>query len=233
MIYLAGFLAYFIKGLCGFANTLVFQSVLRISDTSLNMNITPLECLLSWPFNLLMTWHKRAYLKLKRVAGLIVLVLGGAVIGVFLLKNLHGAWLNRLFGITVIAIALDLLFLKKKSDPDSPLLKVIGFLSSILCGLFGVGAFLAAYMNRVSDSSDEFKANLSAVFIFENSFRLLLYALNGMLSAAILKQVLFCLPVSLLGLYAGIKCSQFVSEKTAKIFVLIALFVSGLYLLFV
>jgi len=118
MIYLAGFLAYFIKGLCGFANTLVFQSVLRISDASLNMNITPLECLLSWPFNLLMTWHKRAYLKLKRVAGLIVLVLGGAVIGVFLLKNLHGAWLNRLFGITVIAIALDLLFLKKKSDPD-------------------------------------------------------------------------------------------------------------------
>ncbi len=231
MIYLAGFLAFFIKGLCGFANTLVFQSTLRLTGTSLNMNITPLECLLCWPFNLLMTWHKRAHLKLKRVAGLIVLVLGGAVIGVFLLKNLRNAFLNRLFGVTVILIALDLLFVKRKSDPDSPLLKVIGFLSGILCGLFGVGAFLAAYMNRVSDSSDEFKANLSAVFIFENSFRLILYALSGMLTADIIRQVLLCFPISLIGLYTGLVCGRFVSERTAKILVLAALLISGFYLL--
>ena len=31
------------------------------------------------------------------------------------------------------------------------------------CGLFGVGALLAAYVGRVTGISDEFKANISAV----------------------------------------------------------------------
>ena len=39
--------AYFVKGLCGFANTLVFTTILGF--TMNNINLSPLEVLLGYP----------------------------------------------------------------------------------------------------------------------------------------------------------------------------------------
>ena len=44
--------AYFIKGLCGFANTLVFTSILGFSKT--NIEISPVELVLSYPSNIIL-----------------------------------------------------------------------------------------------------------------------------------------------------------------------------------
>jgi hypothetical protein len=46
--------AFFIKGLCGFANTLVFTSILGFGVA--NVNISPVELLLGYPTNLILTW---------------------------------------------------------------------------------------------------------------------------------------------------------------------------------
>ena len=45
--------AYFIKGLCGFANTLVFTTILSFGVA--NVNISPIDLLLGFPANLLLT----------------------------------------------------------------------------------------------------------------------------------------------------------------------------------
>lgn len=42
--------AFYIKGLCGFANTLVFTSVLAFGTE--NINISPVELILGYPTNL-------------------------------------------------------------------------------------------------------------------------------------------------------------------------------------
>ena len=44
---LAAVVAYFIKGLCGFANTLVFTAILSFG--SVNANISPIDLLLGYP----------------------------------------------------------------------------------------------------------------------------------------------------------------------------------------
>ncbi len=53
MIYwiMAAFCAFFIKGLCAFANTLVFTTILSFGNN--NINITPVELLLGYPSNLI------------------------------------------------------------------------------------------------------------------------------------------------------------------------------------
>ena len=42
---------------------------------------------------------------------------------------------------------------------------LIGVLSGILCGLYGVGALLGAYLSRVTDDSHAFKGNISVSFL--------------------------------------------------------------------
>lgn len=45
-------IAYIVKGLCGFANTLVFTSILSFQRN--NINISPVEVLAGYPSNVIM-----------------------------------------------------------------------------------------------------------------------------------------------------------------------------------
>ena len=54
---IAAFTAYFIKGLCGFANTLVFTSILSFGAA--NAYISPMELLNVYLSNFLLTWNNR------------------------------------------------------------------------------------------------------------------------------------------------------------------------------
>ena len=47
--------AFFVKGLCGFANTLVFTSVLSFGVS--NAGISPVELLLGMPTNAILAWR--------------------------------------------------------------------------------------------------------------------------------------------------------------------------------
>ena len=51
---IATLVAFFIKGLCGFANTLIFNGIL--SYTANNINISPLEVVLGYPSNIILVW---------------------------------------------------------------------------------------------------------------------------------------------------------------------------------
>ena len=81
---LATITAYFVKGLCGFANTLVFTTVLSFGTA--NVNISPIDLVLGYPTNLILTWKNRNRLDWKVWLPLSVLVLMGSVPGALLLK---------------------------------------------------------------------------------------------------------------------------------------------------
>ena len=75
---LAAVAAYFIKGLCGFANTLVFTSILSFGVP--NANISPIDLLLGYPTNLILTWKNRKRLVPKVYLPLAALVLALAML---------------------------------------------------------------------------------------------------------------------------------------------------------
>lgn len=228
---IATVVAYFIKGLCGFANTLVFTTILSFGTP--NVNISPIDLLIGYPTNLILTWENRKKLDSKVYLPLIVLVIIGSIPGVFMLKNVNTSIIKLIFGVVVIVLGLEMLLREYSKDSGKSsriLLAIIGVESGVLCGLFGVGALLAAYVSSVTDDSQSFKANISAVFIVDNTFRIILYSTLHILTLDTLKRGLILIPFVLIGLIAGMKCSSIMNKNLAKKITALLLVISGISL---
>ncbi len=119
---------------------------------------------------------------------------------------------------------------KTRQKSSQLVLGIIGFLSGVLCGLYGIGALLAAYVSRVTDDTKAFRANLSIVFIVENTFRVLIYSFTNIISPEIFLRSLLLIPAMLAGLFLGIKSSSVLDEKLVRKLVIIMLILSGLAL---
>ncbi|MCR5273058.1 MAG: sulfite exporter TauE/SafE family protein [Lachnospiraceae bacterium] len=226
----ATLVAFFIKGLCGFANALVFNSILTFGNN--NINVSPVELLVGYPTNIILAYRERKHLKKSIVIPLSILVLAGSIPGVFLLKNTDVTIIKVIFGIVVILIGIEMFFREraKKRESSKAVLLVIGVLSGLLCGLYGIGALLGAYVSRVSENTKEFKGNICFVFTVENTFRIALYALTGIITFDVLKRVVFLVPFMLIGLFLGIKCANVLDDKVVKKLVIVLLILSGVVL---
>lgn len=230
--FFAALVSYFIKGLCGFANTLVFTSILSFGEA--NVSISPIDLLLGCPANLLLTWEHRKSLDPKVYLPLSALVLAGSLPGALLLKNVDTRIIKLVFGVVVIFLGMEMLsreFSKKRPGTSRPVLVIIGVLSGMLCGLFGVGALLAAYVSRVTEGNASFKANISAVFIADNAFRMILYTFLGVLTMDTVKRSVLLLPCALAGVLAGMACSRILNEKSVRRLTAVLLVLSGVSLI--
>lgn len=223
--------AFFVKGLCGFANTLVFTTVLSFGTD--NINISPVELLLGYPSNLIIAWKERRSIDLRLCLPLIIMVLAGSIPGMLLLKNAGAGVVKIIFGFVIILVAAEMLFREfhgGKTKGSKIVLTVIGLLSGILCGLYGIGALLGAYVGRVTEDSRSFKANICLVFVVENSFRIIMYSVMGIIGPESLRQAAILLPFMLAGLGLGMLCGRFMKDKLVKKLVIVMLMVSGLAL---
>ncbi len=222
---------YFVKGLCGFANTLVLSSILSYRTNTID--ITPVDLFMSVPTNAIMTWKERKNLDWSMCVPLTLLLLAGSIPGILFLKNADAGFVKIIFGIWVIVIGLDSLLSKDgyKGRPSKWQLLLIGIVSGIGCGVFGVGALLSAYVSRSTKDSHAFKGNICFVFFAENSVRMLIYICYGIITMATVKKVLVLIPFMLIGLFAGMKSSSVLDEKVAKKIVIIMLIISGVALI--
>lgn len=230
---IAAICAFFVKGLCGFANTLVFTSILSFGNN--NINISPVELLLGYPTNLILAVKERKSIKWSICLPLAALVILGSIPGALFLKTADTGIIKIFFGAIIIFIGLEMLlreFKPGKMKESKLLLGVIGLLSGVLCGLYGVGALLGVYLSRVTEDSKAFKANICFVFFVENTFRVFLYSLWGIINSAVLKNALILLPFVLAGLFLGMLCGKKINERYIKIIVIVLLILSGATLLF-
>lgn len=220
--------AFFIKGLCGFANTLVFTTIL--SFTVDNARISPVDLLLGYPSNLILMWKERRFIRWKLCLPLSALVIAGSVPGILFLKNTDAGVIKVIFGVVIFLLGLEMLLRelrRKKVRQSRAVLMIVGVLSGLLCGLYGVGVLLGAYLSRVTEDSASFKANICVVFLVENTLRIFLYALWGILTAEILKQAVLLLPFMLAGLGLGMLSGRVLDEARVKKCVTAMLMLSG------
>ena len=229
---IATLLAFYVKGLCGFANTLVFTSVLAFGTA--NINISPVELILGYPTNLIISIKERKKITPRIVIPLAIMVIIGSLGGALFLKNADTTLIKIIFGVLVILVGIEMLLRElsqKKAKNSKVLLTIIGILSGFLCGLYGVGALLGAYIGRTTDDLKSFKANICTVFILENTFRIILYLFYGIITIESLKRALILSPLMLIGLGAGMLSTGRISEKIVKRIVIILLIVSGIALI--
>ena len=198
------------------------------------------KLLIGYPTNFILTWKNRKSLDYKVYLPLAALVLAGCIPGALLLKNADVSNIKVIFGNVAVLFGLEMLFRDKKRVEGNPLSQssprsrltfgAVGLLAGVLCGLFGVGALLAVYVDRVTDSGSEFKANISAVFIADNTFRIILYSALHLLTFDTLKSALMLIPIAILGLFAGMKSSSLLKEKTVRRMMAVLLILSGVSL---
>lgn len=223
--------AFFVKGLCGFANTLVFTSILGFMTD--NINISPMELVLGYPSNLIVAWKEKKHIDWKICLPLSALVIGGSLPGILLLKNADAQIIKIVFGFVLVLIGIEMLlreYTKIQLKESKVVLAIIGVLSGLLCGLYGIGALLAAYVSRVTESSKSFKANICIVFLIENTFRIVAYSVVGIITAETVKRAILLVPAMLLGLFLGIKSGAVLKEQVVKKMVIVALILSGVAL---
>lgn len=231
---LAAFLAMFVKGLAAFGNTLVFSPLMNFqSDTKL---IAPVDLLMSIPANAYLAWRERKSISLKIALPLVALIYIGLIPGTFFLSIGNSQVLKVILGVAVVLLGIEMLLRerviakhgRKKSNPL--VLALIGLGSGILCGLFGVGAFLTAYLNRTTDNQSQFRANFCCVFFLENMARFFLYLYSGILTLSSVKFTLLIAPAAVIGLGCGVLASKKIPEKQAKQVVAVLLVLTGLSL---
>lgn len=220
--------AFFVKGLCGFANTLVFTSILSFGVS--NANISPVELLLGFPTNVILAWKERKSIRWGICLPLALLVVIGTIPGALFLKNADSGSIKIVFGVIIVLIGLEMLLRSRNTTglkQSKVVLVIIGILSGVLCGLYGVGALLGAYISRVTDDSHSFKANICTVFVIENVLRIILYSVWGILTFDIFRQAVVLIPFMLIGLCAGMLSGKFLDEKIVRKLVILMLIISG------
>ena len=220
---------YFIKGLCGFANTLIIGSILSFVKN--NADISPVELLLGYPANSYMAWKFRREIDWHVALPLSAMSVLGSIPGAFILKNTDSRVIKIVFGAVVLLLALEMLLRLRRpvsGRPGNPVfLLLFALLSGVISGMFGIGAMLAAYVSRTAKESRSFKGTLGFVFFIDNSTRIILYSLTGVLGPENLKTAAMLMPFMLLAFAAGAKAAGKVSEKNAKKLVMLLLMISG------
>ena len=223
-------LAYTIKGLTGFANTLVFSTIM--SFFSNNIAITPIEIILGTPSNIFIALRERKGVKWKVVITLAVMTAIGVIPGAFFLKAGNPQLVKACFGVAITLVGLEALLADRLKLKASKIgLAVVGLTAGVMCGMYGIGALLAAYVSRTTDSPSEFRANISIVFLLDDIFRAILYAVTGIFTAEIFMSALKLAPFMVIGMGIGTVLAGKINPAVVKKVIMILLVLSGISLI--
>ena len=226
---LAVLVGYFFKGVAGIGNTLVVTSAMAYTRT--NAEITPVELLLCVPTNLAVTWVYRKHINWKLAIAPLCMVLAGDFLGVLLLKNVDVTAMKMIFGVVLMLLSVEQLWRELRGKPTRAahpaLMLALGISAGVLCGMFGVGALLAAYLSRFTTDDMTYKGTMSIIFTVENAFRVIAYSVAGLLTRASLLNAAMLLPFMGLGLFLGIRLSSRMNARTMRLIIGVMLLISG------
>ncbi|NRY59659.1 sulfite exporter TauE/SafE family protein [Clostridium beijerinckii] len=231
-LFISTLFAYFTKGITGFGNTLVMGSL--FSFVVSNRLTTPVDLLFGIPTNTYMAWKERKNISLKIVIPLSLMLLAGIVPGTLLLKAGSDRILKCILGVVIVGIAVEMLTRKPSKIQNKKasiiFLIVIGVISGILAGLYGIGALLVAYVSRTTENKNEFRGNICCIFLVDNIFRFFLYLFTGILTKEALIMALCLSPAVIIGMIIGVKVDSKMEEETVKKSVIALLIASGMIL---
>ena len=220
---------YFVKGVTGFANTLVVSSIMTFSAA--NADISPVELLLSVPTNLLMAWRNQREIDWRLCLPPLLMVLAGDAAGVLLLSRVDAAAVKLIFGGVLIGLGAEMLWRDwrgvKPGNGHPLLLFLLGTAAGVLSGLFGVGALLAAYFARVTEEDGAFKGSMCFIFATENLFRVAAYGMTGLLTLSTVRIAVQLAPCMCLGLWMGMRLCGRLDGRLVKRIVIVMLMISG------
>ena len=223
-------LAYTVKGLTGFANTLVFSTIMSFFTNI--ASITPIEIILGTPSNFFIALRERKNFRWRVVLPLASLMVIGCIPGALFLKFGNPELIKMLFGVGVVLVGLQTLLAEYLNWKSSKImLVIIGIVAGIMCGMYGIGALLVAYVTQTTKTPGEFRANVCFVFILVDIFRTVLYISTGIFTSEIFMWALKLTPFMVAGMAAGTLLANKLRPDLVKKIIMIMLVLSGVSLM--
>ena len=123
-----------------------------------------------------------------------------------------------LLGLLIIGLGVEMLTRKATPNrkPNAVIRSFVSFCSGFTAGLFGINLLFLAYLERVSVSREEFRANVCFVFFLENIFRIGVSLTQGMFTGESLLLSAVALPAAVLGMKLGGLLDRRLSDKLSR-----------------
>lgn len=220
--------AFFTRSLTGFGGALLCVPLLALLyDLKV---VVPVECALEVAISLILVPRVFRDVDGRNLAFLLAGALGGSVIGVHLLQSLADDTLRKALGVAIILVALHLV--RRRVGTLEPISRkwglVAGVAGGILGGVFGTpGPAYVAYLAYQTPDKRVFRATLIVLFALEYTWRLGLYAYEGLYAAPQLELSMWLIPAALVGAIAGHRVHLRVDERVFRVAVGALLVVSG------
>lgn len=226
-LFIAVFLAFFIKSIVGFGNALILNSLLAyVKPTQFT---TAIDLMLVFPINIYMVWRERKGLNFKTTLPLLSSTLIGSTLGIVLLNIGQDKTLKIILGLVIIIVAINLILKGnkiKQSNPTRDFFFCIG--SGLLLGLYGIAALLAVQLQKIFSDKVKYRSNLCLILAIDNVYRIIVYTSNGIINKTIVTYSVYMLPVALLAVFCGSLIDKRINAEIIKKIVTALLLISGL-----
>lgn len=227
------FIAHIIKGLTGFASSLIIVPLLSLFlDIKF---VVPAMAVITLFSGLILFLMTKKHIQKDEFFLVLIFIIIGSFIGAQILANYSSVLLKKIFGIIIILFSLKMLLIA-----DKKIIKKIkkywgaiaGFIGGILGGMFDTnGPPIVIYLGHKL-KKQTFRATITAIFFIDVIWRNILYIWNGVATLESFKFALLLLPALIIGIFAGSKIHIKINEVLFKKAVAIILLITGILLIF-
>jgi uncharacterized protein len=225
--------AFVARGITGFGSATLAVPML-VHFISLRMAV-PLLLVLDFASSIVLLRLDRSRIDRSEVAWMVPFAMCGVIVGVTLLVKLPASWLLAPLGLVVIVFGVRALLPEQDRRRVSRAWVVpAGLAGGTLGGLFGSGAatpFMIYLTHRLNDRR-HVRATFSAFALFDYGFRLIVFAVSGLLLSALsLEAALVAFPAMAAGLSVGNRVHGAISDAAARKTIAALLILGGLLFL--
>ena len=201
------FFAYTVQAVTGFAGN-VFAMAAGVNTIGLNASVSLLNITgcLSCGFIALANYKDIVWKELLIIcAGMLPFMFIGIWVNTFVQLDI----LLKIYGVTIVVIALRNIIVKKQQFMPRYALVIVLFLAGLMQGMFvSGGALLVIYAVQRLKDKEQFRATLSALWMFMNLIYAAIAGFSGHFTFEVFTLVLVCIPVSALAIFLGSKIQK-------------------------
>lgn len=220
------FLAYLVRGICGFGSGLIAIPVLSLMFP-LKVAV-PLVVMLDYLASAGHGVSLRQSIQWREIARLIVPALFGVSAGLLIFHKVDAELLTRFLGGFVFLYALYALWGPEMPRASSWWALPAAFSGGAVGTLFGTGGpFYVTYLKARQLDKTAFRATFACIFILDGAARVTGYVGTSVVDIQLLYLLAMSLPVMILGMYLGGKIHTSLSAEIFTRAISILLLVSG------
>ena len=220
------FLAYLVRGICGFGSGLIAIPVLSLMFP-LKVAV-PLVVMLDYLASAGHGFSLRQSIQWREISRLIVPALFGVSAGLLIFHKVDAELLTRFLGGFVFLYALYALWGPEMPRASSWWALPAAFSGGAVGTLFGTGGpFYVTYLKARQLDKTAFRATFACIFMLDGAARVTGYVGTAVIDIQLLFLLAMSLPVMILGMYLGGKIHTNLSAEIFTRGISIMLLVSG------